>query len=227
MSALVVKADGYDTWTDESETGMKAGAFPPFVSFSNDHRFVLRDDTELPRDSKEFLAPDVKRSVLKWPPIRGQAPERFPLAPGAPWPDIEARNENAPKAEWVANPDGTMRGPWAMEHQLMLLDAETMAPYLFVTQTTGGNTAVSELVKQTRAKRQLYGEHVCPVVTLSTTLWSKRFKRLRPRFVVQRYVKFGDGPAELSGPGTEAAKPVMREVPNPTLREELKDEVKY
>ena len=237
MNALV-KIDGYDGFTTETVTGQDAGAFPAqFVKFSNDHRYVLRDGiAELPRD-KEYIAPDVLRHVVKWPPGRDQAPERHLLAANEPWPDLKARNEDTPKDEWVVGSDGTLKGPWEMEHQLLLLDAETMAPYLFVTQTSGGHRAVSELAHQTKMMRRVSGSHVCPVIVLSTALWSKRFNRLRPHFPVKRYVAIGGEaqPAELPGPnaspqGGEAAKParpVVREVKRPPLREELKDQVEY
>jgi len=216
-------ADGYDTYTDESETGTSTAIYlAPYVKFGNDYRYTLRDGVaELPRDTKEFIAGDVRRYIVKWSPDRNQPPERYPLDAGAPWPDLELRNENTPRSEWTIGPDGAPKGPWSAERQVLLLDAETMAPYLFVTQTGGGHKAVSDLAHQTKNMRQACGQHVCPVITLSTTLWSKRFNRLRPNFPVKRFIEFGGAQsARLTGP-------TVREVERPAPREELKDEVKF
>jgi hypothetical protein len=243
MNALV-KIDGYDGWTDEDETGLDTGsASAPRVFFTNDYRYALRDGvTELKKDTKEFAAPDVRRFACKWGLDRTRAPDRYPIAPGEKWPDLEARNEETPKEEWVVGPDGALKGPWVKESQVLLLDAETMQPFLFVTQTSGGLKAVSELAGQTKLMRQACGDHVSPIIVLKTTLWSKRFNRLRPFFQVQRYVEIGakTRPAELSSPDSTAmksadpaesiaqpAKPTLKEVAKPPLGKELSDTIKF
>jgi hypothetical protein len=247
MSNEVAKAeahqlDGYDGFTSESVTGLNESTFlAPLVKFTNDYRYVLRDGTELPRD-KEYIAADVRRHVVKWSPDRDQAPERYPLAPGEKWPDLEARNESTPKSEWVEGPDGNLKGPWVAEYQVLLLD-ETMAQFLFVTQTDGGRRCVSDLAHQTQLMRKVHGKPVCPVILLSDTLWSKRYKRQRPHFEIKRYVVLGGQaqPAELPGPnstleGGEAAKPeaakpaeklTVKEVEPVSRQDELNDAIEY
>jgi hypothetical protein len=242
MNALV-KLDGYDGWTDEDETGLDmGGSSAPFVFFSNDYRYVLRDGTELKKDTKEFIAPDVRRFACKWGLDRTRAPERYPIAPGEKWPDLEARNKDTPEHEWVTGPDGELKGPWVRESRVLILDAETMAPYLFVSQTGGGLKAISELAQQTKIMRQACGDHVSPVIVLKTTLWSKRFNRLRPLFKVERYVEIGakTRPAELPGPDSTATKsanpaesvaqpvkPVLKEAARPPLGKELNDKIEF
>ena len=212
--------DGVDGYTNATEDGSStSSAFAPLVKFTNDHRYVLlRDDTALP-STKSYILYDIERATVKWPPEGDRPPERHPLPAGAPWPCVETLNERTPKNEWRTGPDGGSQGPWAMEHRILILESETMAPFLFVTQTTGGNTAVSELARQVQAMRKLCGKHVHPVISLATTMWSKRFNRLRPSFPIQRYVEIGGDP-QLSGP-------TVKEVARPSIREEVNDEIKF
>jgi hypothetical protein len=208
--------DSFSGYTDETEAGgTMASSFAPMVKFSNDHRYVLRDGTELPRGAN-YIAAEIRRYVVKWPPDNDQPPEKELLALGVRWPDLDARNEATPKDEWVTGPDGQLRGPYQAERQVLLLDEKTMSAFLFVTQTTGGAKAVSDLARQTELTQNIYGKPVLPVVTLATALWSPRFKKLRPDFRVVRHVM-------LSGD----TKPVVQEVERPPLQEELKDRIEY
>jgi len=205
--------DGFDGFTTETETGLNESSYlAPLVKFTNDYRYVLRDGTELPRN-KDYIAADIRRYVVKWPPERDQAPERRLLGPNEKWPDFDTLNENTPKSEWIEGPDGQLRGPWVMEHQVLLLD-DKMAQFLFVTQASGGHKAVGDLAHQTQLMRKVHGgKPVCPVIHLSDTLWSKRFNRQRPSFDIQRYVLFGsDGPLALG---------------KPSAKEVTGDEIKY
>jgi len=210
--------DSFSGYTDETEAGSGAisSSFAPMVKFSNDHRYVLRDGTELPRD-KCYIAAEIRRYVVKWPVDRDQPPEKEMLPLGARWPDLVARNEATPKDEWVVGPDGQLKGPYEAERQVLLLEEKTMTPYLFVSQTGGGAKAVSDLARQTELTQSVYNKPVLPVVTLKTALWSPRFKRLRPDFHVERHVMLGG----------DTAKPVLQEVERPALQQELKDQIEY
>jgi len=221
MSAVVKieprELDSFSGYTDETEAGSGAtnSSFAPMVKFSNDHRYVLRDGTELPHD-KKYIVAEIRRCVVKWPADREQPPEKEFLPLGARWPDLAARNEATPKDEWVVGPDGVPKGPYEAERQVLLLEEKTMTPYLFVTQTGGGAKAVSDLARQTEMTQNIYGKPVIPVITLKTAMWSPRFKKLRPDFHVERHVM-------LSGD----ARPVLQEVERPALQEELKDKIEY
>src|SRR5262249_32458839 len=118
--------NGFRGYTDETEAGSGAvsSSFAPMVKFSNDHRYVLGDGTELPRD-KKFIAVEVRRYVVKWPVDRGQPPEEELLAPGERWPDLEARNAATPKSEWVPAPDAELRGRYVAQPQRTLLRSNT------------------------------------------------------------------------------------------------------
>jgi len=217
VKAETRQLDSFSGYTDETEAGgSMTTSFAPMVKFSNDHRFVLRDGTELPRD-KCYIAAEIRRYVVKWPVDSEQQPPEKELLPlGARWPDLEARNATVPQDEWVTGPDGQSRGPYQAERQVLLLEEKTMSPFLFVTQTTGGAKAVSDLARQTEMTQKIYGKPVLPVVTLATALWSPRFKKLRPDFRVIRHVM-------LSGD----TRPILQEVERPSLQDELKDKVEY
>jgi hypothetical protein len=208
--------DSFSGYTDETEAGgTMATSFAPMVKFSNDHRFVLRDGTELPHD-KKYIVAEIRRCVVKWPADGDQPPEKEFLPLGERWPDLAARNEATPKDEWVVGPTGESVGPYVAERQVLLLEEKTMTPYLFVTQTGGGAKAVSDLARQTEMTQNIYGKPVIPVVSLQTAMWSPRFKKLRPDFHVERHVL-------LSGD----TKPVLQEVERPSLQAELNDKIEY
>src|SRR5262249_30397094 len=110
------------------------------------------------------------------------------------------------RSEWVEGPDGTLKGPWAAEHKVMLLD-DLGGQFMFTTQTSGGHRCVSDLAHQTQLMRKVKGEPVCPVVGLSDILWSKRYNRQRPHMEIKRYVIFGGGAQR-----TIDAKPSAKEI---------------
>jgi hypothetical protein len=182
--------------------------------------------------NREFVAVDVSRSVVKWPPdIDGGGPiEVIAVRAHQPFPDIEQMNADTPRGEWRVGPDGTPRGPWQAQHTVHLLDPNTMDRCNYPTSTVGGAIAVRELVSKTMWMRKFRGEEVFPVVTLADTFMPTRFGgRQRPSFNVVRFVTFG-------GPGTPAAvidKPAepmalkQQTVTPPTAKEVTGDSIPY
>jgi hypothetical protein len=216
------------------------------IKFTNEGTWVTRDGDELPADL-ELVAVNVNRVVQKW---QDQQPvETIILEPHQKFPDIDEMNEKVPKKEWVEGPDGNMRGPWQAQHILYLLDPKTMDKYTFPTGTTGGRIAIRELVDKTTWMRRLRGPNVYAVVLLRDTFFPTRFGgRQRPHFKIKRWVRLGGegGEVEALPPPTlkerqpdmfakSADEPApqttpqpdlpLNEVKEPSLKEELNDEI--
>lgn len=192
------------------------------VKFTNDAAWMTRDDDELPANL-ELVATDVIRLVQKW--IDGMPVETRILAPGEKFPDLDALNEAAPKSEWREGPNGKMHGPHQSQYIVHLLDPKTMDRFSFATGTVGGGIAVRELRDKVTWMRRLRGQNVFAVVTLADRHMKTRFGgRQRPHFNVTRWITLGtDDTTALPAPSSGPLPP--REVTEPTLAEELNDDI--
>jgi hypothetical protein len=199
------------------------------IKFSNEATWETRDGDEISPDL-ELVAVDVVRVVQKWE--AGRPVETRILEPGEKFPDIEVMNEEVPRSEWVEGPDGQLRGPWQKQHILYLLDPATMDKFTFPTGTTGGGIAIRELVDKASWMRRVRGQSVYAVVLLSNAFMKTRFGgRQRPHFKIVKWTRLGgegDAVEALPPPPAlpaPAAKPELVSVSEPTLAEELNDEL--
>ncbi|PWT77741.1 MAG: hypothetical protein C5B58_16330 [Acidobacteria bacterium] len=232
--------DGFDAFEDGVEGEEERGSSQnPFVKFTNDASYVLKDGTEL-SPQLELLVTDIGREVVKFGD--GEVLDRIVLEPGQKFPNVEKLNEETPKSEWRKGPSGELRGPWQAQHLVHLLNMATMEQYTFATSTIGGHIAVRDLVDKTRWMRKFRGENVFPVVTLADTFMHTRFGgRQRPHFLIKRWVTFGGGLPETATPAiTGPAPPVaavtaavpeesvnVKVVQPPTAKEVTKDEIPW
>jgi hypothetical protein len=222
--------DNFEGWEDGVEGDDRpegAGIIQGILAkFTNEATWVTRDDEVLSADL-ELVAVDVARVVQKW--SDGRPIETIILEPHQKFPDIEEMNEKVPRKEWAEGPDGKLRGPWQAQHILYLLDLETMDKYTFPTGTAGGGIAVGELRDKLMWMRRLRGPNVYPVVTLSDTFMKTKWGgRQRPHFKIVRWVRLGDEGSEVEAlpPPTTAQSDVpLSTVEEPTLAEELNDEI--
>jgi hypothetical protein len=217
------------------------------VKFSNEGEWVTRDGDTLAADL-ELVAADVLRVVQKW--HDDHPVETTILEPHQKFPDVEQMNEETPKQEWVEGPDGQMRGPWQSQHILQLVDLKTMDKYTYPTGTVGGRIAIRELREKIMWMRRLRGPNVYAMVTLANMWMNTRFGgRSRPHFKIVRFIPLGGGDGEVEAlpppPTTpkqaldefakSADKPMQQttaqpdlpwqEVKEPSLKEELNDEI--
>src|SRR5262249_38155618 len=167
--------DSFETYEDsvegqeQSSRGIIQGTC---IKFTNESMWVTNAGEELSADL-ELVGIDVGRIVQKW---RDQVPiESIFLESGQKFPDIEKMNEDTPREEWTAGPDGKPRGPWQAQHLVYLLNLATMDRFTFPTGTVGGRIAVHDLVDKTKMMRRFRGANVYPVVTLSDTFMNTRF----------------------------------------------------
>jgi hypothetical protein len=196
------------------------------IKFSNEAEWVTGDGDELSQD-RELVAVDTIRIVQKW--IDQKPEETVFVAPGQPFPDVKAMNDKAPKSEWRENLNGEMVGPWQAQHVLYLVDPQTLDKFSYPTSTVGGTVALRELcdkVKWLREAKRNHNAHA--VVTLSDKHMNTRFGgRQRPHFNIVRFIELGgDGALSASKPlAIEGGATGLHEVKEPTLKEELNDDL--
>jgi hypothetical protein len=244
MSDIVKKeptniVDNFEGWEDGVEGDDRpegAGVIQgTLIKFTNERKWVTRDGDQLPADF-ELVIVDVSRVVQKW---QDQQPvETIILEPHQKFPDIKEMNAKVPEEEWGEGPDGEPRGPWQAQHIVYLLDLNTMDKYTFPTGTNGGRRAIRDLRDKLVWMRKLRGANVYPVVTLSDTFMPTQWGgRQRPHFIVKRWVRLGGeggevealpSPKPVTAPLTEKsaqAELPLSEVQEPSLKEELNDEI--
>src|SRR6516165_12480330 len=191
-----IELDGFESYDDSVEGHDR----PPsnqgsILKFTNEARWITREGEEIP-PTKELIAIDIGREVVKWSTDKEVPPARTILAPGQRFPDIEKLNAETLQSEWIETPDGRMRGPYEAQHVVYLLDPVTMTRYRYPTGTVGGHIAVRDLVERTRWMRKVRGENVYPVINMSDVYMSTRYGgRQRPRLVIRRWITFDGGNA--------------------------------
>ena len=105
---------------------------------------------------------------------RGRSRPIF-LKAGEKIPDLEKRNEETPKSEWVEGFDGKPKGPWQAQHIVYLVDPISIDQYTYPTATIGGGIAVRELIDRIIWMRRFRGNAVYPIVQLTTRFMKTRY----------------------------------------------------
>ena len=172
------------------------------------------------------------------------------MKPGEQCPDLTTLNDSAPRSEWGLDFNKNPKGPYQLQSVLYLFDPETMQKYTYPTSTTGGNICLGELKDATQMMRKFRGPSVIPVVVLTNKHMATRFGgRLRPYLQILRWITFDQsgGPALPPGAATSALpspepaaqaplerktetntdKSGARVVEEPTLKEELNDDITF
>jgi hypothetical protein len=227
--------DGFDFNTDEQQIRRVIQGLR--YAFTNDFTWVDSNDEEVPRN-REHIVVDRVRVLQEWGADQTPVGEPRFLEPTEKWPDVETLNNAEPKSKWREGPDGKLRGPWACQWVIYLLDPLTLDKFSYPTNTTGGHIAVGELSNRIKDMRRLRGEHVYPVVTLGDTFMNTRFGgRQRPHFEVKRWIKLGgeSGQVEALPPPSPPPKSAnesapqpavpLNEIKEPSLAEEMDDEI--
>lgn len=234
LKTTTANLDGFAGYTGETEGEEEYSGIDNLVKYKEPKWFL--NGVELPPDD-EYIVKGVARFVLKWPRDKSLAPYREPVPDGEKFPDLKKRNAETPREEWVEGPGGEMKGPWAPEHQVYLLN-RTYDELTFVTSTTGGSIAVGQLVKKMNDLRNLHKNNsLHMVVKLSNIFMHTRYRSngmQRPHFVYQRCVTLGiDGapaPVQLPNPVAKSLDQFAADAQTgekPTAKETVGDEILF
>jgi hypothetical protein len=149
-----------------------------------------------------------------WVPWQGGKPGK-PLMrePGKRMPEREDLG-NLDEAQWEVGPDGkTKKDPWANTRFVYLVDPKTAEAFTFSTSSWGGREAVTNLGDAIARFRSVYPDAV-PIVSLEAAPMQTRFgRKSKPIFKIVGWKSAGGATME------------MKELPAPTLAEELDDEI--
>jgi hypothetical protein len=177
-----------------------------------------------------LLATNIRRLEIKWGET-GPIDHRE-LQPGQKFRDLEALNALCPRSEWREDFNGKPKGPWEYQYVLELVDLETMERFSWPTATIGGGICIRELVDRINMKRRLEKRaDMWPRVRLSHCFMKTKYKgRERPDCkIVDWYPpEDADKHDRIEAAPTQPKLPPAREqAPEPSLKEEMNDEVKF
>jgi hypothetical protein len=183
--------------------------------------------------------------------------DTIPERPDAPLPDVDELNSQIPQSEWEPGLDGKPRPPWQKQYVVYLINPDTGDLWTFINSTTGARIAYEKLRDKFRWMRALRGHNVVPVVELdSRPMKTKYGTKMRPEFTVIEWRELssdiGTVP-QIEQKVEQAVEPQLEEEPEhkpeqkakpvpvlktkmaavgkkieePTLAEEMKDEIRF
>ena len=208
---IPIESDGFDE-TDTSDRVIQ-GTLIKCV----DGNWVDRNGQPVPKGS--LLALSTATIIQHW---EDQKPtETIVKRPGQPLPDVDELNAQIPQSEWEEGVDGNPRPPWQLQRVVYLLDEKTAERYTYASGTIGANIAISNLRTRVHDMRFMRGQGVLPIVELFNKPMKTKFGgKLRPEFKIV-------GWRDAGGPSVPQIASGLKEVSEPTLAEEMRDELRY
>jgi hypothetical protein len=211
--------DGYDD--DGSPPSLRGAKYLKFDGATPTLWFLREGGT--PAKKGPYFAPDCWEEQVKWTADKTVA-EKIRKQPGEPFPDVESLNAKTPEDEYIYDFNDKLVGPWRHTFNVGLVDTDTGARFIASNSTTGMAIAYEELRSAVQFKRKARGEHVIPVIELSSApMRSKKYGiRTIPRFEVIDCRTFGGSTPAVSGPvdpipGTPVAPITASEIVNDSM----------
>jgi hypothetical protein len=191
------------------------------LKFSNEAEWLTGAGDPVSR-TLELIVADLVRAAEKW--VDQKRVETIIVPPGERFPNIKAMNAATPRSEWREY-NGEMAGPWQLRYFVYFLDANTLDRYTFPTSSIGGGMCCREIADKVAWMHKYKGPKVSAVITLGDIFMNTKYGgRQRPHFNIVRWIGFNSGGDTLS-PSTKAQELPWDEVEEPTLREELNDDL--
>jgi hypothetical protein len=140
----------------------------------------------------------------------------------------DTHNAEIPERNWERDANDNPRPPWSVSFAAYGIDEVSAEKYTFANGTVGARLAVLTLVDRVKTMRKLRGADVIPVVELANKEMKTKYgTKLRPEFKIVDWRRIGGGPApQIEQPKPEPAKKLTK-VAEPTLREELNDDMPF
>jgi hypothetical protein len=221
--------DHYDPTVERKDGSIGGGSgFLPDgdrIAFSRSEDWRNQNDVNL--TGLQVLHCDTQRTVVRWgkdgKPV---GPPRI-LGPGEPFPDCDALNEAIPKSDWLPGFDDELRGPVQAQHVLVFADLASTTRLVWPSpvSTIGSAICVRELTTAVQRMRQFRGERLDVMVELARCKFRTRYgDRQRPFLRILYWARPGDKGLERVD---TKALPGLQQVAEPSLQEELRDEVPW
>ena len=168
--------------------------------------------------TKSLIVANCRRTVTKWGKDKRPVETIF-LKAGEKIPDLEKRNEETPKSEWIEGFDGKPKGPWQAQHVVYMVDPVSIDQYTYPTATIGGGIAVRELIDRILWMRRFNGNAVYPIVQLATRSMSiQRGTRDSP---TSAFRDRETGPSSTPTKSTRSRPTITRQLPPQQPAEQL------
>jgi hypothetical protein len=209
LATSTVKTDGYDGSDQEEQVN------GPFVKFLDGEWTIGGMPID---DNYRPIAIAVAHTYTRW-----QNRSVIDEIADKPLPDLDELNAAIPKEEWELDMDGKPRPPWSSTFKIFFLDPTTGERSIYATSTIGGKIAWGRLVDKVKWIRRLRGENVLPRVALDVAPMKTRFgMKKRPEFKFLEWVDLNTGT-----PLPAAGAPQLQKVEEPTVVEDLDDEIPW
>jgi hypothetical protein len=137
-----------------------------------------------------------------------------------PLPDIDALNSAVPEDKWEEGFNGEPREPWSHTYKVYLLNTTTGERSVYATSTIGGRITWERTVDKVRWIRRTRHQNVVPRVVLDAAKMRTRFGvKLRPDIRIVDWLDLSGAPV--------AEAPQLPKVEEPSIREDLNDEIPH
>jgi hypothetical protein len=201
--AISQYGDGFDV-EEPVGTGLVRGSLLRF----KDPDFLVNGSDHLPEDVTQFTVVSMTTCWTRW---WNEQPTHVVTQPGQQHPRRDELGDLDEKL-WQKGKDGTKTDPWADTRHLVLVHDGSAATFTFVTSTTGGRIAISELKDAIKLRRRARPRSY-PIVALETMTMKTRFgDRLRPHFRIVDWHE-GEEPAPAAAPPTRPKPPQAMRIP--------------
>jgi hypothetical protein len=209
LATSTINTDGYYDSDQEKQIN------GPFVKFLDGEWTIGGMPID---DPYRPIALDVAHTYTRW-----QNQSVIDEIADKPLPDLDELNAAIPKEEWELDMDGKPRPPWSNTFKIFFLDTATGERSIYATSTIGGKIAWGRLVDKTQWMRRLRGENVVARVELDVAPMKTRFgMKKRPDFKILEWVDLNSGT-----PLPAADAPQLQKVEEPTVAEDLNDEIPW
>jgi hypothetical protein len=140
--------------------------------------------------------------------------------------DVSTLNAEIPQDGWpISEITGEPQPPWSRWAAVYLLDAGSGQLWTFANSTIGARICIERLESKVVWMRKLRGERVCPLVKPDSRPMKTRFgRKMRPELGIVDWRDLGGGGKPAIDPPSQPQLP-GRVVAEPSLREELNDEI--
>jgi hypothetical protein len=216
--AIQYDSDGFDVM-EPAGSGLVKGSLLRF----KDDAYLIGGTDHMPEDITELTVVSMTTCWTRW---WNEQPTHVVTQPGQQHPRRDELGD-LDESLWQKGKDGTRCDPWADTRHLVLVHDASAATFTFVTSTTGGRIAISELKDAIKLRRRARPRSY-PIVALETMTMKTRFgDRLRPHFKITGWHE-PEAQAPATPPPYMAPVDVLKAIRGePTSAEIMSDDIPF
>jgi hypothetical protein len=211
-----------DGWSDAAAEASSNILRGPIVLFADWKWTKGAEATEVPIGT-QWVATGTAAAWVYWRGGKPDMDKTIVRQPGKVLPDREDLGE-LDRSLWEKGPDEQPRDPWVNTRYVYFLDPVSVEMLTYTTRSIGGMSAVRSLADQIQRMRDYSKSNALPVVELGAAEMKTKFgRKSKPVLKIVRWYQGGTGAAN----GTPQLSPAPQELKEPSLAEELDDEIPF